>query len=73
VVDQYDPIPKRDSFRNVVSDQNRAVRQPNLLDQALHLDGRQVIECAERLVERQNLRGAHERVRKRNALFLTAR
>jgi hypothetical protein len=60
VVDQHDPVPKRDGFRNVVSDQNRreAVRQPNLLDQTMHLDARQRIECGERLVERQNLRGA---------------
>src|SRR5271156_7063030 len=46
-------------FRHVMSDQNRreAIRQPNLLDEALHLDARQRIECAERLIERQ-MRGA---------------
>ena len=42
-------------FRHVMSDQNRreAICQPNLLDEALHLDARQRIKCAERLIERQ--------------------
>ena len=35
-------VPKRDGFRDVVSDQNcgEAIRQPNLLEQTLHLDAR---------------------------------
>ena len=75
MVDQHDPIPERDGFRNVVSDQNRreAVRQPNLLDQTLHLDACQRIERAERLVERQNARRAHEGARKGDTLLLAAR
>jgi serine O-acetyltransferase len=75
VVNQHDPVPKRDGFRDVVSDQNRgeAIRQPNLLEQTLHLDARQRIECAQRLIERQNARGADERARKRDALLLAAR
>ena len=75
VVDQHDPVPKRDGFCDVVSDQNRgeAIRQPNLLEQTLHLDARQRIECAERLIERQNARGAHKRARKRDALLLATR
>ena len=58
-------------FRHVMSDQHRreAIRQPNLLDEALHLDARQRIECAERLIERQNARSADEG----DALFLAAR
>ena len=72
VVDQHDPVRKRDGFRDVVSDQNRseAVRQPNLLEQPLHLDAGQRIECAERLVQRQNARSAYECARERDALLL---
>ena len=75
VVDQHDPVPKRDGFRNVMSDQNRreAIRQPNLLDQTLHPDPRKRIECAKGLIKRQNARGADERARKRDALFLATR
>ena len=48
------------------------LREPHLLDEALHFDAGQRIERAERFVERKQARRAHERARERDTLLLPA-
>jgi hypothetical protein len=72
--DEHDAIGESHGLGDVVRDQDRSqpLRADHLLDQALHLDARQSVERAKRLVEREQPGRAHERARKGDPLLLAA-
>ena len=75
LLDHQHAIGQRHRLRDIVSDENRGegLVVPYSLQQPLHGDSRQSIECTERLVERQHARVADQRAGKRDTLFLSAR
>src|SRR5690349_17818138 len=75
VLDQDHAVAEHDRLGDIMRDEHggAALLAPDLLDQALHLDARQRIECAEWFVEREEMRAARERTGERNALLLAAR
>ena len=75
VFDQDHAVSQRHGFGHVVRDQQRgeAVLLPQRFDQAVHLDARERVERAQRLVEQQQARPVHQRARQRHALPLAAR
>ena len=70
-----DPVGERDRLVDVVGDEHdgRAVPLVQLLQQPVHADAGQGVEGAERLVEQQQLRLAHEGPGQGDALGLAAR
>lgn len=68
------PVAQRNRLGDVVRDEysGEAISQPNLFEKALHLDAGQGVQGAQRLVERQQTRGAHQRARQGHSLFLAA-
>src|SRR3984885_11248297 len=68
-------IGQRHRFGNIMRDQDRGegLIVPDPLQQPLHGDTGQRIECTERLVERQNAGTADQRTRQRHALLLATR
>ncbi len=64
----------RHGLRDVVRDQDRGqpLREDHLLNQTLHIDARQRVERAKRLVEREQAGRAYECARKGDPLPLAA-
>src|SRR5436190_15765438 len=74
IFDDQNAVGQRHGLRHIVSYQNRckALIVPDPLEQPLHRYAGQGIERAERLIEGQNTRMAHQRSRQRHALPLSA-
>ncbi len=74
VADDEHPVGERDRLGDVVGDEYRreTMLAPDALEQPVHLHTRQRIESAERLVEQQNARPAHQGAGERDALSLAA-
>src|SRR2546423_1693668 len=74
IFDDQNAVGQRHGLRHIVRHQNRckALIVPDPLEQPLHRYPRQGIERAERLIEGQNTRMAHQRSRQRHALPLSA-
>lgn len=74
VFEEHDAVGERHGLGDVVRNQNRgeALAPPGGFEQLLHLDARQGVKRAERLVEREQSRAADKRAGEGDALFLSA-
>ena len=74
LVQHDDAVGKSDRLADVVRDEDRgkSLRQEYALDQPLHLEARQGVESAERLVEGQDGGRRYEGAREGDALLLAA-
>ncbi|HWK49691.1 MAG TPA: hypothetical protein VNR40_07375, partial [Steroidobacter sp.] len=73
-IDENDPVGKRKRLADIVRHQDgrEALVEPDALEHALHLDARQSVERAQRLVQQEKLRMTGEGASQRNALTLAA-
>ena len=74
-LDHHDAVGEDHRLRHVMGDEDRGepVLHPGPMQQVLHLEPRQGVEGAERLVEHQHAGPADQRARQRDTALLAAR